>query len=89
MTRTREVLQYRETRDPKVSQAGIGIGCKWRAAEAMDKAESRLRHRVLVGTVSCGRAGLGSSKTPHYDKAQGKDRMSLIQDEVRASDDEE
>ena len=48
-----------------------------------------LRHRVLVGTVACGRAGLGSSKTPCYDKAQGKDKRLLIQDEVRASVEEQ
>jgi len=52
-----------------------------RAAEAVDAAESWLRHRALVGTVTC---GLGSSTTPHYDKAKRKDRGVLVQDEVRA-----
>ncbi|CAJ1076455.1 uncharacterized protein LOC119791846 [Xyrichtys novacula] len=53
VSHTREVLQYRESSDPKVSQAGIEVrtGRKWRAAEAVDAAESRLRHRVLVGTA--------------------------------------
>ncbi|XP_034552669.1 LOW QUALITY PROTEIN: uncharacterized protein LOC117822130 [Notolabrus celidotus] len=88
VTRTREVLQYRESCDPKVSQAGIEVvrtGRKWKAAEAVDVAEAQLRHRVLVGTVARGRAGLGSSKTPRYNKAQGKDKRSLIQEEVRAA----
>lgn len=39
----------------------------------------RLRHMLLVGAVSCGRAGLGSSTTPGFNKAQGKDRRLLKQ----------
>lgn len=43
---TGEVLQYRDSYD----QAGINvrIGRKWRAVEAVDLAESRLRNRVLM-----------------------------------------
>ncbi len=55
----------------------------------MKDAESWLRHRVLVGTVAQGRAGLGSSKTIYYDKDQGKDRRSLIHEEVQAVVEEE
>ena len=55
----------------------------------MDVAESRLWHRALVGTVARGRAGLGSSTTPRYDKAEGKDRRALLQEEVRAAVEEE
>lgn len=85
VTRAREVLQYRESSDPKVSQAGIEVrtGRKWRAQEAVEQAESRLRHSVLVGPVSSGRAGLGSVATTRYDKALGKDRRRLVQEEVR------
>ena len=86
VTRSRELLQYRESNDPKVAQAGIEVrtGRKWRAAEAVDVAEARLRQRALVGTVAQGRAGLGSGRTPRYHKAQGKERRSLILEEVRA-----
>ncbi|XP_061878077.1 uncharacterized protein LOC133630482 [Entelurus aequoreus] len=86
VTRSRELLQYRESSDPKVAQAGIEVrtGRKWRAAEAVDVAEARLRQRVLVGTVAQGRSGLGSRRTPRYDKAQGKEKRSLILEEVRA-----
>jgi len=48
-------------------------------------AESQLRHRTLVGPVTSGRAGLGSSTTPHYIKAKRKDRWVLVQDKVRSS----
>ncbi|XP_061772124.1 uncharacterized protein LOC133562186 [Nerophis ophidion] len=86
VTRSRELLQYRESSDPKVAQAGIEVrtGRKWRAVEAVDVAEARLRQKVLVGTVAQGRSGLGSRRTPRYDKAQGKEKRSLILEEVRA-----
>ena len=49
VNRAREVLQYRESKDLKVSQADIEVrtGRKWRAQEAVDQAESRLRHKDL------------------------------------------
>lgn len=70
-----KVLHYRKTSDPKVSLAGIEvrIGRKWRAQDAVEQAESQLRHSVLVGPVASGQARLGSVPTMHYDKAQGKD----------------
>lgn len=83
MNHTREVLQYRVLENLKVSQAGIEVrtGWKWRAAEAVDVAESWLWHRALVEAVTRGRAGLGSI-TSRYDKAQRKDRRSLVQEEL-------
>ena len=86
VTRARDVLLYRDSSDIKVSSAGIEVrtGRKWKAHEAVDQAESRLRHSELVGTVASGRAGLGSNPRPHYKKAQGKERRQLIQEEVRA-----
>lgn len=75
VTRTREVLQYRESRDPKVSVTRIEVrtGWKWKAKEVVDVAESRLSQRLLVGLVAQGRAGLGSRTSSGYGK-----------DEVRA-----
>lgn len=86
VSRSRELLQYRESSDPRVALAGIEVrtGRKWRAAEAVDIAVSRLQQRVIVGAVAQGRAGLGSSRTPNYYKAQGKEKRSLILEEVRA-----
>lgn len=63
--RVREVLQLRESTDPKVSGAGVAVktGRRWRAEAA----------------VARGRAGLGTSAPPHFDKAQGKERKQLVQ----------
>ena len=86
VTRAREVLLYRDSSDTKVSSAGIEVrtGRKWKAQDAVEQAEARLRHSVLVGAVASGRAGLGSNPRPQYNKAQGKERRQLIQEEVRA-----
>jgi len=36
----------------------VRIGRKWRAAEAVQQAEARLKHNALLGNVAKGRAGL-------------------------------
>lgn len=91
VTRAREVFQYRDSKDPRVSQAGIEVrtGRKWKAHEAVDRAESRLRHKELVGPVAIGRAGLGSTPIIHYNKLKGKERRDLAQKEVRAGIEEQ
>ncbi|XP_048863711.1 uncharacterized protein LOC125738598 [Brienomyrus brachyistius] len=87
VSRTREALVYRESSDSRVASAGIVVktGRKFRAQEGLELAESRLRHRALVGTVAVGRAGLGSFPQPRFHRAQGKDRRHLVLEEVRAA----
>ncbi len=60
----REHLQYSGFRDAKVSDAGIVVrtGRKWRAAEAVQQAETRLKHKAILGTVAQGRAVLCQRK---------------------------
>lgn len=61
VTRTREHLQYAGSKDTKVSGAGIVVrtGRKLRAADAVQQAESQLKHKSILSTVAQGRAGLG------------------------------
>ncbi|XP_063050368.1 uncharacterized protein LOC134445223 [Engraulis encrasicolus] len=91
VTRAREVLLYRDSADTRVSSAGVEVrtGRKWKAQEAVQQAEARLQHSVLVGSVAVGRAGLGCHKTLRYDKVQGRDRRQMVQGEVRAEVEEE
>lgn len=81
VTRAREVMLYRVSSDLKVAQAGVEVktGRKWRAGEAVLQAESRIRHGVLVGAVTRGRADLGIFPSPQFDKAKGKERCRLVQ----------
>lgn len=61
LTRAREHLQNSGSRDAKVSGAGIVVrtDSKWRAAEAVQQAETRLKHKAILGTVAPGKTGIG------------------------------
>ncbi len=91
VVRTREALQYRDSRDCKVSSAGIEVrsGRKWKAEKAVEMAESRLRQKTLVGNVATGRAGLGYFPKTLVSQARGKEIHHLLQEEVRAGVEEE
>ena len=91
VTKSREVVQYRDSSDPKVANAGIEVrtGRKWRAENAVQAAEERLRHKKVVGVVTRGRAGLGSFPIPQTNTTKGKEGRHLIQEEVRAEVEEE
>lgn len=84
-------MQYRYSRDPKVAAAGIEVhtGRKWNAARELQVAEARLRQKALVGTVASGRTGLGYFPSFQVSKAKGKERLHLLQEEVRAGAEEE
>ncbi|XP_049324773.1 uncharacterized protein LOC125789951 [Astyanax mexicanus] len=86
VSRTREALVYQDSSDTRVAAAGIVVktGRKFKVQEELELAESRLRHRALLGTVAIGRTGLGFIPQPRCDLAQGKDRRHLVLEEVRA-----
>lgn len=67
-------MMYRDSSDPKVAQAGVKVktGRKWKADEAVTQAESRIRHRVLVGAVTRGRAGLGTFQCNSTRRPRGR-----------------
>jgi len=50
VTRAREVVQYRDSSDPRVAKAVIQVrtGRKRRTEEAVQEADERLRYRRLV-----------------------------------------
>ena len=85
ITKTRGLLQYAESEDPKVAAAGIQIrsGRKWSAKRELQVAEERLRHKAILGSIAIGRAGLGFFPSTHTNSAKGKERCQLIQEEVR------
>ena len=57
----RQAIILRDNRDDKVQTAGIYLnsGRKRLAQNALEEAESRLRHRDIVSKVTHGRLGLG------------------------------
>lgn len=76
ITRAREMVQFRDSSDPKVAKA------------AVQESEARLYHKRLVGVVTRGQAGLGSFPTPQINTIRGKERCRLLQEEVKATVDE-
>lgn len=76
---------------PKCLGAGIAVKTrsKCRAADAVQKAETQLEHKAILGTVGQGRAGLGRLTRTQYYSASRKQRQRLAQEEVRASVKEE
>lgn len=80
-------MQYRDSSDPKVANARIQVmtGRKWRAVEAVQEAEERLRHKRLVGVVTQGQTGLGSFPSLQMNTIRGKERCCLVQKEMRAA----
>ena len=85
VSRTREIYQYKNSRDPKVTNAGIEVlaGRKWSAAKKLAIAEKNLRVKSIVGSVAKGRAGLGLIPTYYPGKFTIKEGQKLIQDEIR------
>ena len=84
ITKTRDLLQYAESEDPKVAAAEIQIrsGRKWSAKRELQVAEERLRHKAILGSIAKGSAGLGLFPSTHTNSAKGKKRCQLIQEEV-------
>lgn len=72
MACTREALQYRDSRELKMSADGIEVrtGKKWRAERAVEVAKSRFRLEVVM--LATGRAGLFFSQTPKWARPEGK-----------------
>lgn len=71
----REHLQNSGSRDAKVSGTGIVMRTEseWRAAEAVQQAETRLKHKAILGTVARGRTGIGYLTATRYDSASGSE----------------
>ncbi|XP_061778568.1 uncharacterized protein LOC133569990 [Nerophis ophidion] len=90
VTKTRQAMMLRDSKDERVRQAGIVVrsGIKWSASEALREAEDRLHHADIVGSVAQGRLGLGCSSRTNWNKANPKERRGLVQREVRKAEEE-
>ena len=91
VAKTRLVLTLRESNDTYVSRAGIEVrtGRRWSAAQAVDQAESRLKHQDIVGTKCMGKQGLGMNTRQPWSSATTVQRRTLVQAEVRKGEEEE
>jgi len=89
VAKARLFLTLRDSADQKISKAGIEIrtGRKWSASKAVEQAESSLHHQVIVGATNKGREGLGHGQQPRWEKADSQERRSMVQQEIRRSED--
>ena len=75
-----------------VRKSGIQLktGSKWSVQSAIQEAESRLKHKDLVGVLCCGKQGLGylPQKESRYDQASSQQRRTMVCDEIRRMENE-
>ena len=53
------------------------------------KAESRLRHKDIVGTTAVGRQDLGITKPQRWISSSNKERGQMVQQEIRLTEEED
>ena len=72
----RLVMTLRNSKDKKVSEAGVQIrtGRKWSASASVSQAESMLTLRDIIGNTCIGRQGLGIDHFQQWEKSGGKKR---------------
>jgi hypothetical protein len=71
-------MMLRDSRDDKIREAELEVK-KWKASEAVEEAESRLKHKNLVGAVWIGRQCLDMTPSVQWKKANKKERRKLVQ----------
>lgn len=91
VAKTRLVMTLKQSQDGSIRNAGIETrtGRKWSASQAVEQAERRLQHKDIVGITAVGRQGLGNSTTTLWGSAGNTERRSMVQEEVRAAEEED
>ena len=81
VTKTRQVMMLRDSKNDKAKEANVDVrtGRKWVAKTAVEDAESRLRHRDIVGVVTSGLLGFGNIHQPLWQSADTRHRRELVQ----------
>ena len=61
VSKTREVMMYKNSKDPKVVTASKEVhpGRRWNASLELQIVEERLMHKALMGRLAVIRTGLG------------------------------
>ena len=87
----RLVVILKESTDDLIRKVGIetSTGRKWSASQAVDRTESRLRHKDIVGTSAVGRQGLGNTKPQRWITSSNKERSQMVQQETRLTEQED
>ena len=91
VAKARIYLMMRDSKDPVVKQAKpeVSSGRKWKVAEAVEQAESRLRLKEIVGATQQDRRGLGWKETRWWSKRSEEGRREMVTAELRQMAEEE
>ncbi|XP_052280954.1 uncharacterized protein LOC127878469 [Dreissena polymorpha] len=90
VSKARLVLTLQDSIDMSIRNAGIEVrtGRIWSAFNAVQQAESRLRHQDIVETSCQGRQGLGLSTRQPWSSATTVQRRELVQSEIQKEEEE-
>ncbi len=81
VAKVRITIQFKFSKDPKISGAGIEVytGKKWKAAKELKIAEEQLRGKEILGVVATSCAGLELFPSIKVNKVAGKEKQQLLQ----------
>lgn len=84
-TKARAACTLLLSKDIKVRHTSTTINCgrKWKPLEAVQEAETYLRHKEIVGTVCQGRLGLGNYNVKSWTKSSAQGKRDLVVQRVR------
>ena len=90
VTKARSYMTLRDSNDPivKCIQPDVKSGRKWTASTAVEEAESRLKHKEMVGATQVGRQGLGLTTHKWWSSSSDKDRRAMVSQEIREAEEE-
>ena len=86
VTKTREVMMFKNSKDPRVATASVEVctGRRWNSSLELQITEERLRHKPLVGRVAVGPTGLGYFTSKEIRRAMGEEYQHLLQNKMEA-----
>ncbi|KAK0140746.1 hypothetical protein N1851_022262 [Merluccius polli] len=90
VAKCRAVMMLKDSTDEMVRGAGVTTrsGRKWAADRHVERAESMLKLKDVIGNPCMGRQGLGSTHFQQWTKADPRQRSDMVQAEVRQLEEE-
>ena len=90
VAKARSFMTLRDSKDPVVKniQPDVKSGRKWTASAAVEEAESRLKHKEMVGATQLGRQGLGLTTHKWWSSSTARDQRVLVTQEIREAEEE-
>jgi hypothetical protein len=89
VAKARSFMTLRHSKDPGVKsiQSDVRSGRNWMPL-AVEEAESRLKHKEMVGATQLGRQGIGWTTHKWWSSSSDKERRELVSQEIREAEEE-